>query len=481
MASQQKPVFASLLASYKEQQSELTAWLELRPQLHWWLRVLRLGLFQFGIGVSLAPITGTLNRVLIHELSLSAGFVALLMSIHYFISPIRTVIGHTSDTRRSLGRWRTPLIIFGAMLTFGGLTTAPFSLILFSPESNLHGPITYVICVIIFAIYGVGVNIVETTYVALVGDVTADHDRGKTLAILWLMLVVGTVVGALITGLVLQNYTHSRLIGVLQASALVFMVCAVVSVIGQEKMRPDGTLVNKPPERIRFALGESLRKVWQAPTLRGIFFIFFVATLGFGTHDILLEPYGAEILGMSVTATTLLTALWGVAMIIAIVGAGAWLWRGGSSARLLILGGSAGIIGFVCVSASGYINIFGGFQFGVACIGIGRGLFIVGSIATVMNLADRNHTGLFIGVWGVVQSLAQGVGTIGGGVARDYIKVQYQNPLLGYVAVYAVAGVLLVIMVTYMSISRIDRKLDAGQVQSPWGGLQDIPADQILY
>lgn len=126
-------------------------------------------------------------------------------------------------------------------------------------------------------------------------------------------------------------------------------------------------------------------------------FVFFIATLGFGTHDILLEPYGAEILHMSVTATTFLTALWGVAMIFAIVIAGLWLWRGGSSARLIIAGGITGMLGFGFVSLSGYVGIVGGFQIGVATIGIGRGLFIVGSIATVMSLADRDHTGLF---WG---------------------------------------------------------------------------------
>ena len=66
-------------------------------------------------------------------------------------------------------------------------------------------------------------------------------------------------------------------------------------------------------------------------------------------------------------------------------------------------------------------------------------------------------------------------------MARDVIRAQYHNPLLGYVAVYVVAGALLVIMVAYMSLTRIEQKLDAGQAQSPWGGLQDIPADQILY
>jgi len=471
----------SIRSVWQTSRAETNAWLLAHPQIHWWVKVLRLGLFQFGVGVSLAPITGTLNRVLIHEFALSAGFVALLMSIHYFISPIRTVIGHVSDRKRIEGRWRTPYIMLGTMLTFGGLTTAPFSLVLFSPESLLKGNIVYVICVAIFVVYGVGVNIVETTYLALVGDITTDKDRGKTLAILWLMLVSGTVVGAFFTGLSLITYSHSKLIGVMQGSSMVFLVCTLVSLFDQERLRPDGTLVNDVVRKARYSLQESLALVWAAPTLRSLFFVFFIATLGFGTHDILLEPYGAEILHMSVTATTFLTALWGVAMVLAIVMAGLWLWWGGSSARLIIAGGITGMVGFGLVSMSGYFAIVGGFQFGVATIGVGRGLFIVGSIATVMNLADRDHTGLFLGIWGVVQSLAQGFGTIGGGIARDMIKARTNDALLGYVSVYSTAGVLLIIMVMYMVLSRIGNKLENGEVRSPWSGLQDIPADQILY
>lgn len=471
----------SIRSVWQTSRAETNAWLLARPNIHWWVKVLRLGLFQFGVGVSLAPITGTLNRVLINEFALSAGFVALLMSIHYFVSPIRTIIGHISDRKRIEGRWRTPYIILGTMLTFGGLTTAPFSLVLFSPESLLKGNIVYVICVVIFVVYGVGINIVETTYLALVGDITTEKDRGKILAVLWLMLVSGTVVGAFFTGLSLISYTHTRLIGVMQGSAVVFIVCTILSLYDQERLRPDGTLINDVARKVRYTLKQSLIRVWASPTLRSLFFVFFVATLGFGTHDILLEPYGAEILHMSVTATTFLTALWGVAMIFAIVIAGLWLWRGGSSARLIIAGGIAGMLGFGLVSASGYVGIVGGFQIGVATIGIGRGLFIVGSIATVMSLADRDHTGLFLGIWGVVQSLAQGFGTIGGGVARDIIKARTNDALLGYVSVYSTAGVLLIIMVIYMFISRIGRKLEAGEIRSPWSGLQDIPADQLLY
>jgi BCD family chlorophyll transporter-like MFS transporter len=212
-----------------------------------------------------------------------------------------------------------------------------------------------------------------------------------------------------------------------------------------------------------------------------MFFIFFVATLGFGTHDVLLEPYGGEILGMSVQATTLLTALWGIAMVVAIATAGLWLWRGGSSVRLLIAGGITGLLGFMLVSGAGYTSLPGIFQLGVSIIGVGRGLFIVGSIATVMSLADRHHTGLFLGLWGVVQALAQGFGTIGGGFTRDYVKQQYHDALLGYVSVYSAAGIFLAIMVVYMLVANVQRRFEAGEIRSPWNGLQDIPADQILY
>ena len=179
----------------------INQWLAQYPVWQRRVRILRLGLFQFGMGISLAPITGTLNRVLISDLKISAGFVALLMSIHYFVSPIRTVVGHHSDVRRSKGFWRTPYIVLGAMLTYGGLSTAPFSLILFDADSMTQGPIVYIVAFLIFLLYGVGVNIVETTYLAMVSDNTEPEERGKILAILWLMLVVGTVTGSLFIGL----------------------------------------------------------------------------------------------------------------------------------------------------------------------------------------------------------------------------------------------------------------------------------------
>jgi MFS transporter, BCD family, chlorophyll transporter len=38
--------------------------------------------------------------------------------------------------------------------------------------------------------------------------------------------------------------------------------------------------------------------------------VVFLGTLAFNMQDVLLEPYGGEILGLPVAATTLLTAGW---------------------------------------------------------------------------------------------------------------------------------------------------------------------------
>src|SRR5689334_8572125 len=92
------------------------AWTSNHPDAINWFNVMRLGLFQLGLGLSLAPLTGTLNRVLIAELGIPASMVGFLLAIHFFVSPVRAIMGFRSDKQRAEGRWRTPYVVLGAML-----------------------------------------------------------------------------------------------------------------------------------------------------------------------------------------------------------------------------------------------------------------------------------------------------------------------------------------------------------------------------
>lgn len=459
-------------------------WIAQHPTIARWLKLIRLGLFQFGMGISLAPLTGTLNRVLIHEMAIPAVAVSLLIALHYFVSPVRALMGFRSDQERAVGRWRTPYVILGAMLTFGGLACAPFSLLILSGDSVIPIPfwLGMTVCIGIFLAYGIGANIVETIYLALVSDITPPKERGKVLAVLWVMLVLGTVISAIIMSWLLESYSNVRLIKVMQGSAAVFLALTFIALHNQERLNPDGTVVSYNDEvRIRLSLWESVRLLVSKRALRDLFVVLFIATTAFATHDVLLEPYGGQVLQMSVAETTQLTALWGLSMLMAIVLSGWLLWKERSPIVLITAGCALGAAGFLVISISSNAAMVNPFRGGVWLIGMGRGMFIVASIALVMSLTDVGHAGLFLGLWGVMQALAQGFGTIGGGLIRDIAYQQTNNVVLGYTVVYGSSLSLLLVSLVLIVALRLDKQLRSGTLRSPWSGLQDIPADQIAF
>ncbi len=457
-------------------------WLGKHPTLWRWLKVLRLGLFQFGMGLSLAPITGTLNRVLIDELHIPAVAVGFLLAIHYFVSPARALIGFQSDVDRARGRWRTPYLVIGAMMTYGGLATAPFTLILLSGQGTIGFWPAMFFCSLIFLGYGIGVNIVETIYLAMVSDLTPPKERGQVLGVLWIMLVMGTIVSSVVIGQLLLHYSPYRLIQVMQGSAVIFIALTFLALYGQERLKPNGKLEDvTEPVRVRESLGQSLRMLAAQVPLRNLFIVLFLATLGFATHDVLLEPYGGQVLNMSITQTSQLTALWGVGMLMAIALAGWALWMGRSSVLLITLGCLLGAAGFLTVALSSGEALVNMFRIGVVLIGMGRGMFIVGALALVMSLVDRLHAGLFMGLWGITQALAQGFGTIGGGLARDVVQHLTGQVAFGYTLVYFSSLALLILSTLLLLVLRIGRQIRSGEVRSPWGGLEQINADQIIF
>lgn len=455
-------------------------WFEEHPESRWWLSLFRLGLIQFGIGLSLAPISGALNRVLITDLKIPAVAVGFLIALHYFISPVRALIGYRSDRARSQGTWRTPYVVLGVMLTFAGLTCAPFALILLSGDGVLNFWGAFVICIGIFLAYGAGINIVETIYLALVSDITPKEKRGKAIATLWVMLIMGTVVSAIIVSALLVDYSHQKLIQVMQGSALTFVVLTVIALWGQERLRPDGSIISENEVvRVRLSLWESLKRLRGERKLQNLFGVIFVATMAFATHDVLLEPYGGEVLGMSVSQTMQLTALWGVTTIVGVICAGILLTRKMPPSLLITVGCGVGLMGFITISYSSQGGLVDIFRAGVAFISVGRGLFIVGSIILVMSLTDISHAGLFLGVWGIVQAIAQGVGVIGGSLLRDVVQRQLSSVPLGYTAVYTAA--LLLLSGVLLLMLRLGQHLKVSDIRMPWDGVEEIPADQLVF
>jgi BCD family chlorophyll transporter-like MFS transporter len=134
-------------------------------------RLLRLALFQVSVGMAVVLVIGTLNRVMIVELGVSAWLVAVMISLPLMFAPARAVIGFRSDTHRSaLGMRRVPFLWFGTLLQFGGFAIMPFSLLILAGDNHSPVVIGEIAGALAFLLVGAGLHTVQTVGLALATD-----------------------------------------------------------------------------------------------------------------------------------------------------------------------------------------------------------------------------------------------------------------------------------------------------------------------
>ena len=391
-------------------------------------RLLRLALFQVSVGMAMVLVTGTLNRVMIVELGVPAALVALMIALPLVAAPFRALIGHRSDRYRSYLGWRrVPFIWIGSLLQFGGLAIMPFALIILSGDT--HGPILtgQLGAALAFALVGLGMHTTQTAGLALACDLATDQQRPHVVALLFVMLLAGMLVAALLFGALLENFSQIRLIQVIQGAAVATLVLNLVALWRQEPRRPNKTLPTTP----RLAFRDAWRSLVASRGSRRILMAVALGTAGFAMQDILLEPYGAEVLGLAVGATTRLTALAAFGMLVAFGLASGWFARGIDAHRLAAYGALVGVFAFGQLAVVASIGSIALFQVAVLLVGFGSGLFAVGTLMAAMQLADAESSGLVLGAWGAAQATAAGLGMAAGGLLRDLVGTAAASGRLG--------------------------------------------------
>jgi MFS transporter, BCD family, chlorophyll transporter len=150
-------------------------------------------------------------------------------------------------------------------------------------------------------------------------------------------------------------------------------------------------------------------------------------------QDVLLEPYGGEIMGMSVSATTLLTAMWALGALGGFALAARWLAAGLDPYRMAARGILAGIAAFTCVIFAAPIGSTMIFYTGAVLIGFGGGLFSVAMLTAAMNMpvSGMAGRGLALGAWGAAQATGAGLSILIGGTMRDLVNHAAGNGMLG--------------------------------------------------
>jgi len=428
-------------------------------------RLLRLSLFQISVGMGAVLLTGTLNRVMIVELGLHAWLVSAMVSLPLLFAPLRALIGHKSDHHRSVLGWkRVPYIWLGTMLQFGGFAILPFALLLMTSGNHAPMVVGELAAALGFLMVGAGMHTTQTAGLALATDLATEENAPRVVALLYVMLLVGTLVSSLVIGRLLEDFTPTRLVQIVQGAAFLTFAFNVVALWKQEARRPNRPQPTTTPD---FS-GQWSQFVNEGSNKRLLVAVGLGAA-AFAMQDILLEPYGGQMLHLSVGATTSLTALWAAGMLVAFAIASRNLSGSGEPHRLAGFGCVAGIAAFAAIIFAAPAQSPALLALGALIMGFGGGLFSIGTLTAAMQLAEGGkRSGLALGAWGAVQATCTGIAIAIGGLMRDALGAS------GYAIVYTSEIVLLI--VTLVAIGPLVRPTADKFRSSPRGfGLSEFP------
>jgi MFS transporter, BCD family, chlorophyll transporter len=263
--------------------------------------------------------------------------------------------------------------------------------------------------------------------------------------IVWSMLMVGIIIGAIITGGLLRTIDLDTPLDVVQASinriftiipAVVFGL-TVIATFGIEKRysryTTRSTLVDREDQ---ITLGRAL-KVLTASRQTGLFFVFLLTmTLCLFFQEPVLEPYGGEIFGMSIADTTKLNAFWGTGTLIGLSLTGFAIVPRFGKKNTTKLGCFLVAASFILIILAGLTQTPLVLRLAVLVLGFSSGITTTGALSLMLDLTAAETAGTFIGAWGLSQALARATATVAGGALLDLGRGLFSAPILAYGLVF---------------------------------------------
>ncbi len=437
------------------------------------LRNLKIGTFH--IGSSLADIlaSGVWNRIMIKELGFAATPIALLLALRYFLAPLSIWVGRRSDVTNWRGYRRLPYVWGGRLVmalsyVLLGISTLELAggynpwLRDFSLErmnitvtTNAGSVLGWLGVVVSLVLFSVGSTFSSTTFLSLVHDRTPAHQRTRAVSVIWFFLILGFAVSGVLYSRLLPEYSREGFLSLMLIAPAVMMGLWVFSLIGEEtpiKRRADGT-----PEAVT-PFWQTIRQVWASRQTRLFFLFLLMTTALFYAQDVLLEPFAGEVFGMPLATTNRFSAYWGSMTLLAIVLSLFAVRRFPQRVNNISLsrwGVLMLTITFVMFTFCAVLQIRPLVTIGLVTMGLGLGMWTVGSLGLMMAMTRVWGAGLYLALWTVASTLARGSGVALGGILFDVALVFVgDNKAVAYGSVYLIQSIGFV--VTLVILSRIN-------------------------
>jgi BCD family chlorophyll transporter-like MFS transporter len=377
-----------------------------------------------------------------------------------FVSPARIWFGQMSDAKKLWGYHRSGYVWIGLVLL------AIFAFLAVQVVWQLGASVTTgwtvqstaftALLALMFALYGFCIGCCATPFAALLVDVSDEDNRSQLVGVVWSMLMVGIVVGAVTSKKLLEGLTPETLQTSVDRLFLILplavVCCGFIGTVGVEKKysrySSRSVLVNRED---RITLGRAL-KILTASRQTGLFFSFLlVMTISLFLQQPILEPYGGEVFGMTVGEGAQLNAFWGLGILLAMSITGFWVVPRLGKQKTTRLGCwlTAGSFGFVI--AAGFTGNPIGLEIAVFLFGLASGVITNSAVSLMLDLTAAETAGTFLGAWGLAQAIAQATATLAGGALLDLGRRWLQTPVLAYGLVFAISGVGMVLAVELLN------------------------------
>jgi BCD family chlorophyll transporter-like MFS transporter len=425
----------------------------------------RLGLYQMGLGIMSLLTLGVLNRVMIDELRVPALLAAGAIAMHQFVAPARVWFGQMSDARTIAGTHRTGYVWLG---TIAFTLTAFLAVqIVWQLNNSIQavgwGVASYAwvgLLGLVFAFYGLALSASSTPFAALLVDVSDEDQRSQLVGIVWSMLMVGIVVGAIISSGLLRQIELDAPLEVLQASINRLFLIVPALVVGMSLLATVGVEQKYSRYRSRSVVSDREDSITLSRALRvltasrqtGLFFAFLlVMTISLFMQEPVLEPYGGEVFGMTIAETTRLNAFWGMGTLVGLSTTGFFIVpRLGKKPTTRF--GCIVVAGcFVMIILAGLTQQPAMLMAALFALGLGFGMVTNGAISLMLDLTAAETAGTFIGAWGLAQALARALATVTGGTVLDLGRQLFSVPLLSYSTVFALQAVGMLVAIAFLS------------------------------
>jgi BCD family chlorophyll transporter-like MFS transporter len=421
------------------------------------LKRLQLALIHTAVAMTLVPLTGTLNRVMIFDFGLSKTIFTLMAIFPYIFSPIQVAIGSYADRHPILGYRRSPHILLGLVLCSAGLALSPLMVSVIQ-ENFTQG---ILIGLLSFFLWGMGYHFSAVSYFSLASEISGEKGRGTTIAIMFFIMVLGIITASQTVSHMATEATFeslSRAFWVIAASAL------ILGLFGLIKLEPRFNNSSNDNLSKTHTLREMYAVITANPTAR-VFFIYLLlllaAILG---QDVLLEPFGAQAFGMSIAATSRIVSYSQLLTLIAFFVAG-FMERRVAKKKIAQMGNIFAILGFLFIVLSGMTRSLGTFYIGIMALGFGTGIATVANLSLMYNLTVREEVGLYIGAWGFSNGLSRGLGLLMAGVVADLATKVTGNSLSGYLLVFGLEA--LMMFLSAIMLYRLNVQAFQKQVYEP--------------